>query len=124
VKAKRDVPGELFFMIAKDYSVDPAAVRPAEDLVRNVFANNYARMFEEVRYDFVQTTTVDGVEWVEAAMQMRHAIMGLIAKIERVSCAGNHVLILSAEGSQDAVRANWPAAQQWLSASRFRALGQ
>jgi hypothetical protein len=124
VKAKRDVSGEFFFMLAKDYAVAPAAVRPAADLVRTVYAENYARMFQEVRYDFVQTTTVAGVEWVEAAMQMRHATMGSIAKIERVACAGTHVLILSAEGGQNEVRAHWPATQRWLADSRFRSLGQ
>lgn len=124
VKIRRTAPGEFFFLLAKEYTVDPPSVLPPETLVREVFAGQYRKVFEAVRQDFIETRTVDGVTWVQSFLQMHHARLGLLAKVERVTCAGNHVLIVSAEGAQEDMRRLFSTATAWMDGVRFATLGQ
>lgn len=122
LKCKRTVPGEFLFFLAKEYSVPPPDVRDAETLVRSIFAGSYQKMFTQVKYDHVGPVQAGGATWVEAAMQMLHPKLGALAKLERVCCVGNHVLVVSVEGLQPVLQRHWPAASAWLAGAAFARL--
>lgn len=123
IKCRRAVAGEFFFMVAKDYTVPPEQVLPPERLLREVYASDYARMFDQVKVDVIQPRVVDGREWWEAGFQLVHARLGSIVKLERVTCAGEHVLVVSGEGAPDAMRAHFATLSAWLDGTRFASLG-
>lgn len=121
VKCKRGPP-EFFFLMAKDYSVPATEVLPAEKLLREVYPRNYSKMFQQVKIDFMGPKTIGGREWWEAGFQFLHAKLGPIAKLERVTCSGEHVLIVSGEGAQNDVRARFAELTRWMDGARFALL--
>lgn len=123
VKCRRTAPGEFLFFMAKDYTVPPEQVLPPERLIREVFPRDYARMFEQVKVDVVQPRVTGGREWWEAGFQFFHARMGHVVKFERVTCEGQHVLLVSGEGAPDIVRAHFAALGAWMDGARFATLG-
>jgi len=118
-KCKRTTAGVLFFMIAKDYTVPLEHASDPETLLRNVYPQLYAKMFTEVKIDMVRDFEFGGHEWWEAGYQFKHASMGLIAKLERVTVVRDHVLLTSVEGRQSDVRANVAVAKAWMDRAVF-----
>lgn len=123
VKCRRAVAGEFFFLVAKDYTVPAEQVLPPERLLREVYPRDYARMFDQVKVDVIQPRVLGGHEWWEAGFQLVHARLGPIVKLERVTCAGEHVLTVSGEGAPDAMRAHFATLTAWLDGTRFASLG-
>lgn len=123
LKCKRVASGEFLFFLAKDYGVPREQILDADSLIKNVFSKTYEKMFSQVRYDHVGAIQSLGVTWVEAAMQMLHPRLGVLAKLERVCTVDDRVLLLSVEGAQPDVARHWPAAiTTWMSGARFARL--
>jgi hypothetical protein len=122
VRCKCTDADQFFFMIAKDYTVGDADILTADMVLQQSIIPSYERMFEGVRVDFIQTTTIHDVIWHEAAIQMKHPTLGFLAKLERVHCIGNHVLILSLEGTQESVQKYFVIGNTWLGNIRFASL--
>ena len=51
-----------------------------------------------------------------------HARLAPLAKIERLHCHHDHLLVLSAEASARDLRRYWPEVTSWFEQTRFRAL--
>jgi hypothetical protein len=122
VKAKRPPP-EFFFLMAKDYTVNPVHAATPEQLVREIYPALYTKTFARVRIDVVTKKVIDGREWWEAGYQFVHTRLGAIAKLERVTCVGEHVLLVSGEGAQEDVRTHYGTLSQWMDGARFGSLG-
>lgn len=123
LKCKREVPGEFLFMLAKDYSFPPDQVYTPEALIRTVYRRTYESMFSQIRYDIIRTFKALGVTWAEASMQMMHPRLGPLAKLERVAVTGEHVLLVSAEGSQRDVTHHWGTSiAAWMEQTAFARL--
>ena len=119
VKCKRTVPGELFFLLAKDYTVAPAHVATPEQLLREIYPASYAKLFEQVKVDRVEEKIVAGHTWWEASYQFMHAKLGAITKLERVACVGDHVLLVSGEGAEADVRTHFRMLANWTDTTAF-----
>jgi hypothetical protein len=122
VKAKRPPP-EFFFLLAKDYTVNPAHIATPEQLLSQIYPALYAKTFEKVKVDAITKRIVGGREWWEAGYQFLHSRLGAIAKLERVTCVADHVLLVSGEGAQSDVRNQLAALSAWMDGARFATLG-
>lgn len=119
IRCKRTVPGEFLFLMAKDYTVAPEHVVTPEQLLRQIYPGSYARVFQEVKIDVVRTMVVGGRTWWEAGYRFLHSKLGPIAKLERVTCIDDHVLLVSGEGKQPDVRTNLQKIASWMDTAVF-----
>ncbi len=122
VKCKRTVPGEFLFLMAKDYTVPAANVVSAEQLLRELYPASYAKLFTSVKIDGIREKQVNGHAWWEANYSFVHAKMGAITKIERVTCVGTHVLLVSGEGAAADVVKHFGMVANWLDTAEFATL--
>lgn len=119
IKCARTTPGELFFLIAKDYTVAPEHVADAEALLEDIYPEHYATLFTKVVIEELRELEAG---WWEATYRFEHARLGEIVKRERARVIGSHVLLLSAEGSPAAVAAHAGATEGWFTGVMFATL--
>ncbi|MEZ4384365.1 MAG: hypothetical protein R3A79_23745 [Nannocystaceae bacterium] len=116
--------GAFFFMMVKDYVVPPEEVRPAEGIVEKVLPATYGQLYERhaiVRQEPVVFAGAAGVDlWIEAV----HAKVGDVRKRERILTAGEHVLIVSAEGMPGVFDTETAAIDAWFDEAVFATLAK
>jgi hypothetical protein len=120
VKCKRTVAGEFLFLMAKDYTVPADNVVTAEQLLRELYPASYAKVFAEVKLDALREKHVHGRAWWEASYSFVHTKLGAITKIERVTCVGEHVLLVSGEGAPAVVTKHFGMLANWLDTAEFK----
>ena len=120
----RRVPREdyFLFMLAKQYEVAPEQALPADVLTNRVFKGIYEKTFEYVHIGSTEWIEADGLRWYQATIELKHASLGQLAKIERVAVLGPKVFLLSAEGKQPNMRGHHSFVQRWLADCRFAQL--
>ena len=123
IRCRLAIPGEFALLTAQDILLPPEEVRPAEVWAREVFSAQYAQKYEGVKLGYLETIRVEGRDWLEVSWELIvHARLAPIAKIERLLCHHNHLLVLGAEASIKDLRRYWPEVTSWLEGVHFRAL--
>lgn len=119
IKCRHRDRTRFFFMMAKDYSVPAAEVRPPEGIVREVLPATYGKLFEShtiTRQEPVLYRGAAGIDlWIDAV----HASIGPIRKRERVLTRGEHVFIISAEGMPEVFDGESAAIDAWFAGADF-----
>ena len=123
VDCTRRRAGELFFMLAKTYSVD-AKPRTAEELSKNEYRADYAKFFQSVKYTSEGPVTYRGRPGYEVTFDAVHAAKGAVRKRERVVTVGTQVFLWSAEGSTDAFVRYRRETEAWMAGATFSELGR
>jgi hypothetical protein len=109
-----------FYLMAKDYSVSPSEVAPAEQLFRRYYENNYRRMFGD--FEYVSERALDaGVEG-GSAFEIVLSARGDVRLRERATVVGVHVLLLTAAGPRAEVEAESKVVEAWFSGTRFESI--
>ncbi len=113
--------GELFFMLAKTYSVD-AKARTAEELAKNEYRADYAKFFQSMKYTSEGPVTYRGHPAYEVTFDAVHAAKGAVRKRERVVTVGTQVFLWSAEGSTEAFVRYKKETEAWMAGATFSEL--
>lgn len=123
VRSRLVVPGQFALLTAQDILQSPAEVRSAESWAREVFSARYAHKYEAVKLGYLETLRLNGRDWLEVSWELIiHARLAPLAKLERIHCSNNHLLVVSAEASAKDLRRYWPEVTNWLEGVHFRAL--
>ncbi len=101
IKCRQTDPERFFFLMAKDYEVAPAERLPVDAIVRDVLPLTYAKLFENHTISEVKAIEHQGVEGLSLTLDAVHETLGQIHKREHLFVRGNHVLVISVEGSPE-----------------------
>jgi hypothetical protein len=121
IDCTRKRAGELFFMLAKTYSVE-AKARTAEELSKNEYRADYAKFFQSVKYTSEGPVTYRGHAGYEVTFDAVHAAKGAVRKRERVVTVGTQVFLWSAEGSTEAFVRYKKETEAWMAGATFSEL--
>jgi hypothetical protein len=120
----RDSPGEMYMLLAKDYTIPVSVTKSAEDLVTKQYPDSYRAACESVTYQSTGPVTINGQVWWQAnfTLTLKDAEKTVLEKVERVCCIGDHVLVLSYEGKpKDVMR--WKVyTEDWIAGVSFKTL--
>jgi hypothetical protein len=122
IKCKRTLPGPLFFLLAKDYTVSRQHMVTPDVLLREVYPRSYAKLFTSVTLGAVREKLVHDRAWWEATYTLVHAKLGTITKLERVTCVAEHVLLVSGEGLEDELPRQLGITANWMDTTSFATL--
>jgi hypothetical protein len=112
--------GELFFLLAKTYTVDAREpARTAEELSKNEYRADYAKFFQKVTYTREGRITYRGLPGYEVAFDAVHATKGPVRKLERVVTVGPQVFLGSAVGSPEAFTRYKKDTEAWMAGATF-----
>lgn len=120
IKCRHTDRSRFFFLMAKDYSVPPEQVRPAEELATQVFPATYQKLFQSHQIRGSKPVDHAGVPAHELDIEAVHASMGPIRKRERVFIKGTHVFVISAEGKPEEFDAEAAAITAWFAGAAFK----
>jgi len=98
IKCRQRDSARFFFLMMKDYQVDPGAQIPVDEIIRDILPGTYDDLFESFTITRTTDITHQGVVGRELTIVAKHAALGTIHKRERFFVRGDHVLVVSAEG--------------------------
>lgn len=122
IKCRHSDRGRFFFMMAKDYAVPSEQVRSPETIVREVLPKTYTKLYERFSTTREEPVIFRGVAGVDTWIEAHHAKAGAIRKRERVLTRGEHVFIISAEGTPAVFDAESAAIDAWFAGVGLRNL--
>lgn len=114
--------GSFFFMMVKDYVVPADQVRTPEGIVEKVLPATYGKLYSRHAIHRREPVVFAGAAGVDIWIEAEHAKVGPIRKRERILTAGEHVLIVSAEGMPGVFDAETATIDAWFDGVVFAAL--
>lgn len=114
--------GRFFFMMVKDYVVPAAEIRSPEGIVEKVLPATYGKLYERHTIGRREPVVFAGAAGVDIWIEAEHAKVGPIRKRERILTAGEHVLIVSAEGMPGVFDAETATIDAWFDGVVFATL--
>jgi tetratricopeptide (TPR) repeat protein len=123
IKCRRKAPGEVFFMLVKDYVVAPVEVMTPEALSAGPFRRNYEKLFTNLHVLSQRAVEFQGQSGYEVVMTMVHPKLGTIRKREVTLVKGTHVMVVSAEGLADLWGVHGAAAARWFDEVVLHSMG-
>lgn len=122
IKCRLSAPDRFFFMMVKDYVVPANEVRPPEGIVEKVLPVTYGKLYARHTIGRQEPVIFAGAAGVDVWIEAEHAKVGAVRKRERILTAGEHVLIVSAEGMPEVFDAETAAIDAWFDGVVFAAL--
>ena len=101
IKCRLTDPKRFFFLMAKDYEVPPDQRLPVDAIVRDLLPQTYAKLFRSHTISEVKEIEHQGVQGIALTVDAEHKTIGQIHRREHLFVRGNHVLVISAEGSPE-----------------------
>lgn len=118
IRCVHETTGPPIHLVAKDYTVPPGDVTPADELFSLYYENNYRRMFS--RFDYLSKGPVGA--GYEVLLDADHPDLGAVRMRERATVADTHVLLLTAQCGRDAYEEAKPTIDRWFAETRFKVL--
>lgn len=122
IKCRLEGEGNFFILMARDHQYSGKPPKNAKDVVQGRFKKSYAQLYNKPDYLRAEEVDRPAPKSYEIEFQALHPRTGAIQKLERVSLAPGHILVLSAEGLQSGFEAMRPTFEAWFATVRFSAL--